>query len=76
MDDRFIVEAGRRAGPQNAVEQKGNVTIYEFDMGHPVGRVYLPDGTIVSDVTRVRVIRAQDGSFFDAFPIIDRPSLP
>ncbi len=77
VDDRFIVEAERRAVPANFVRAEGGRAVHEFDMGHPVGRVYLPDGTIVSDVTRVRVLRNADGSFFDAFPIVgDRPRLP
>ena len=77
LDDRFIVEAERRAVPRNFVRTQSGKYVYEFDMGHPVGRVYLPDGTIVSDVTKVVVLRNLDGSFFDAFPIVgDRHRLP
>jgi hypothetical protein len=36
----------------------------------PIGRVYRPDGTVVSDVTRVLVVRGNGGAFFDAYPIL------
>jgi hypothetical protein len=41
----------------------------DFDFGRPIGRVFMPDRTVVSDVTRVRVVRDAAGNFIDAYPI-------
>jgi hypothetical protein len=36
---------------------------------NPIGRVFRPDGTVLSDVNRVLVVRGNGGAFFDAYPI-------
>jgi hypothetical protein len=69
-DNRFIEDAFRRATHANQVEVvQGGRTVHEFDIGWPVGRVWMPNQTVISDVTRVRVILEPDGSFVNAFPI-------
>jgi hypothetical protein len=70
-NDSFIIEAEQRATADTVVEVTGGgKTVHELDMGRPVGRVYMPDGTIVSDVTRVRVIRYPNGTIQTSFPIL------
>ena len=61
-DNNTIVEAEQRAPVSPGV--------YDIPMGRPVGRVYMPDGTVVQDATRVRVIRRPDGTIETSFPII------
>jgi hypothetical protein len=57
LDQRFPTEGtGMRGQP--------------VDFGRPVGRVFLPDGLVISDVHWVMIIRADDGAFFNAFPIL------
>jgi hypothetical protein len=60
-DDKLIVEAEQRAPVEPGV--------YDVDMGRPVGDVYRPDGTVVEDVTHVRVVRKPDGTIRSSFPI-------
>lgn len=64
----LIAEVDALPRPANVGTQAGRI-VYEIDVGRPVGRVYLPDGLVVSDVTWVRVIRDAGGRFFNAFPI-------
>ena len=45
--------------------------MHEFELPFPAGRIYMPDGRIISDVRRVRVI-LDNGQFFNAFPIPPR----
>jgi hypothetical protein len=69
-DNRFIPEAYARATPANVVARMPNGrTIHEFDMPWPIGRVYTPEGQIISDVRRVHVMLEPDRSFFNAYPI-------
>lgn len=42
---------------------------HPIDFRRPIGRVYMSDGTVVSDVTRVLVFRRNGDTFFDAYPI-------
>ncbi|MBP7070300.1 MAG: DUF4157 domain-containing protein [Methanothrix sp.] len=65
----LIVEAERRANLENAREGPGGKLIHIFDMGRPIGRVYMPDGSVISDVTRVKVIRNPNGTLDTSFPI-------
>jgi glyoxylate carboligase len=53
----------------NVTRVEGGRTIHEFDMPYPVGRVFMPDRRIISDVRRVLVILERDGKFFNAYPI-------
>jgi hypothetical protein len=72
-DDRFIIEAQARANASNAVPAPpGSApgrTRHDFDMEWPVGRVFMPNRTVISDTRRVRVILEGDGTFVNAFPI-------
>lgn len=69
-DNSFIIEAEQRATAGTVVNTTPNgKTIHEFDMGRPVGRVFTPTGTVVSDVTRVRVVRFPGGRLQTSFPI-------
>jgi hypothetical protein len=68
-DNQFIVEAERRATPATVVKTLPNGTEHVVEMGRPVGRVFMQDGTIISDVTNARVIRHADGSLETSFPI-------
>lgn len=61
-DNALIAEAEQRCTSLTAGE-------HIVDMGRPVGRVYLPDGTVVSDVTRVVVVRKPDGTVKTSYPI-------
>jgi Domain of unknown function (DUF4157) len=80
-----VYEGGRRVGVGQPIGQwYNNNLILEADerfpgtpgeavdvnFGRPVGRVFLPDGLVVSDVTWVRVVRNSDGSFSNAFPVL------
>jgi len=65
----LIVEALRRADASTYIGTNGGRALYEFDMGRPIGRVYAPNGTVIADVTRVRVVRYPDGTLRTAFPI-------
>jgi hypothetical protein len=38
-------------------------------MGKPVGRELLPDGSMVKDVKRARVVRRADGTVKTSYPI-------
>lgn len=38
-------------------------------MGRPIGRVYMPDGTLQSDVTRCVVFRNDDLTVGTSYPI-------
>ena len=60
-DESLIVEAERRAPATPGA--------HEVDMRRPAGRVFETDGTVTSDVTWVRVIRADDGSVVTSYPI-------
>jgi hypothetical protein len=63
-NDQLIAEADARF-PWNGARRVSDV-----DFGRPVGRVFLPDGLVISDVRFVRIIRNADGSFDNAFPIL------
>jgi hypothetical protein len=63
-NDQLIVELDQRF-PNNGI---GGAEIVDF--GRPAGRVYLPDGRVISDVTTVRIIRYPNGSFNNAFPVL------
>ncbi|HKX28674.1 MAG TPA: hypothetical protein VJ302_13325, partial [Blastocatellia bacterium] len=60
-DNNAIVEAEQRAPTEPGA--------YEIEMGRPIGRVYMPDGTIKENVTRVRVVRRANGTIKTSFPI-------
>jgi hypothetical protein len=59
-DDALIVEAERRA-PTIPGE-------HVVEMSRPIGRVYLPDGSIVSDVQRAIVVRGDNGALITSYP--------
>ncbi|MEV6872197.1 hypothetical protein [Amycolatopsis sp. NPDC051128] len=61
-DNALIVEAERRAPATPGA--------HDVDMFRAVGRVFQPDGSVVSDVQRVRVVRLADGSIESSFPIL------
>jgi hypothetical protein len=76
-DDSFLVEARGLANADNLVQRLPNGrTVHEFDMPYPVGRVFMPDGSVVSDVRRVRVLLLPNGELRNAFPITGRLNLP
>ena len=60
LDENFIVEAEQRA-PLKAGE---NIV----DMGKPVGKVYMPDGSVIENVSKVKVIRRADMTVNTSFP--------
>ncbi|MEU0884375.1 hypothetical protein ABZ345_37785 [Lentzea sp. NPDC005914] len=60
-DNALIVEAERRA-PAIPGE-------HVVHMGRPVGRVFQPDGSVISDVQRVFVWRRADGTLATSYPI-------
>ena len=60
-DNALIVEAERRAGATPGE--------HIVPMGRPVGRVFQPDGSVISDVQHVFVWRRADGSLITSYPI-------
>lgn len=69
-DNSLIIQSEQRATANTIVNTLPNgTTIHEFDMGRAVGRVFTPAGTIVSDVTRVRVVRFPNGTLQTSFPV-------
>jgi len=60
-DNRLIVEAEQRAPVAPGA--------HEVEMFRPIGRVFLPDGSVISDVTRVLVVRLESGELKTAYPI-------
>ena len=69
-DNSLIIKAEQRATAATIVRTYPNgKTVHDFDMGQAVGRVFTPTGSIVSDVTRVRVVRFSNGRLDTSFPI-------
>jgi hypothetical protein len=62
-DNALIVEAEQRA-PATPGE-------HTVEMFRPIGRIFLPDGSVVSDVTRVFLVRLENGALSACFPIAD-----
>jgi hypothetical protein len=63
----LLVEVDQRF-PKEGIGRKAD----DVDFGRPVGRVFLSDGLVISDVQWVRIIREADGTFFDAFPVLPK----
>ncbi len=63
-NDQLVIELDQRF-PNNGIGQPEIV-----DFGRPVGRVYLPDGRVISDVTTCSIMRYPDGTFNNAFPAL------
>jgi hypothetical protein len=63
-NDQLVIELDQRF-PNNGI---GRPEIVDF--GRPVGRVYLPDGRVISDVTTCSIMRYPDGTFNNAFPAL------
>lgn len=60
LDENFIVEAEQRA----PLKEGENIV----DMGKPVGKVYMPDGSVVENVSKVKVIRRADMTVNTSYP--------
>lgn len=61
IDDMFIVEA------QKLAPSKPGAHVVEMDK--PIGRVFCPDGSIVENVKKARVIRKSDLTVRTSYPI-------
>jgi len=69
-DNSLIVEAERRADATTIINTLADGrTIHRVDMGRPVGRIFLENGAIQSDVTIALVVRLPNGRLRTAYPI-------
>ncbi|APR87176.1 hypothetical protein A7982_12525 [Minicystis rosea] len=62
-DDAFIVEAERRC----PLEQGEHI----INMGKPVGRIILPNGQVIENISVVKMVRGADMQVISAFPFIN-----